>query len=674
MAKKLGTKNSNLSTIVEILNNSLNTRLSVISKLINWLRFKKPDLTGVGVVALTATAVTSVLLIFRHLGVLQPLELLIFDHMVMQKPDDGPDPRLLVVAITEQDIQTLKQSTITDETLAESLEKLQQYQPAVIGVDIYRDIAQGSGKEKLEQQFKQPNIIAIAKMGTTGNFEVPPPPSVPLERIGFNDLLQDVDGVVRRNLLFGNLNKETTLFSFPLQITGAYLTPQKIQPENSPTNPDLILWGKASFLPLHSYSGGYEKLDASGYQVLLNYRSRNNIAKQVSLTQLLKNEIQPEWVKDKIVLIGYTAPTRRDLFLTPFSPAEIQAPKMAGVLIHAQITSQILDAVLGERRLFWFWTEWGEFLWIAFWALAGGTLAWLINHPLRLVVWGGGMLLIIFSTGYYLFLNTAWIPIGIPALALLTTTALVITYKAYQAQYQQQIVMKLLGQNTSPEVAEALWKNRDKLIKSGKLPGQKLIATMLFTDLKDFSTISEQMPPEVLMEWLNEYLGILAETVQKNKGIINKFTGDGIMAAFGVPVERTTENEIAEDAYNAVDCALQFGEKLKEINKEWQKRGLPVVQMRVGIFTGPVVVGSLGGKDRQEYGIIGDSVNIASRLESCEKDRQTSICRVLIAKETLLYIEASYLVENWGPLALKGKHQTVDVYRVIGRKSLTPTS
>jgi adenylate cyclase len=96
--------------------------------------------------------------------------------------------------------------------------------------------------------------------------------------------------------------------------------------------------------------------------------------------------------------------------------------------------------------------------------------------------------------------------------------------------------------------------------------------------------------------------------------------------------------------------------------------------MRVGIFTGPVVVGSLGGKDRQEYGIIGDSVNIASRLESCEKDRQTSICRVLIAKETLLYIEANYLVENWGPLALKGKHQTVDVYRVIGRKSLTPTS
>lgn len=674
MAKKLGTQKSNFSTIVEVINNSLKTRLSVIAKLIHRLRNKKPDLTGLGIIAVSATAVTALLLVFRYVGGLQPLELLIFDQMVMRKPDEGPDPRLLVVAITEQDIQSLKQSTITDATLAEALEKLQQYKPAVIGVDIYRDIAQGSGLNQLEEQLKKPNIIAIAKMGITGNFEVPPPPSVPPERIGFNDLLQDADGVVRRNLLFGNLNAETTLFSFALQVAGAYLNPLGIQPENSETNPDLITWGKAQFLPLQAYSGGYEKVDASGYQILLNYRSRRDVSQQVTLTQLLNNEINPQWIKDKIVLIGYTAPTKRDLFLTPYSPAEKQNPKMAGVLIHAQMTSQLLSVVLGENQLFWFWSQTGEILWIVVWAVAGGTVAWLVRHPLGLAFSNITMVAIIFGTGYYLFLRNAWIPIGTPALATLTTTALVVSYRAYQAQYQQQIVMKLLGQNTSPEVADALWQNRDKLIKSGKLPGQKLIATMLFTDLKDFSTISEQMPPEKLMEWLNEYLEILATTVQKNKGIINKFTGDGIMAAFGVPVERTTEKQIAEDAHHAVDCGLEFGEKLKEINKEWQKRGLPVVQMRVGIFTGPVVVGSLGGKDRQEYGIIGDSVNIASRLESCEKDRQTTICRVLIAKETLDYIEQDYLVEPWGPLALKGKHQTVDVYRVIGRKSQTPTS
>jgi adenylate cyclase len=121
-----------------------------------------------------------------------------------------------------------------------------------------------------------------------------------------------------------------------------------------------------------------------------------------------------------------------------------------------------------------------------------------------------------------------------------------------------------------------------------------------------------------------------------------------------------------------------MGDRLKELNPKWRERGLPVVQMRVGIFTGPIVAGSLGGKQRLEYGIIGDSVNIASRLESCEKDRQISICRVLIAEETVNYLSKpeEFIMEPWGPLALKGKQQTVNVYRVIddSQQNTAPTS
>jgi adenylate cyclase len=253
------------------------------------------------------------------------------------------------------------------------------------------------------------------------------------------------------------------------------------------------------------------------------------------------------------------------------------------------------------------------------------------------------------------------------------TIALVgmVAWRAYQSGQQQQIVMKLLGQNAAPEIANALWENRDRLLKDGKLPGQKLTATMLFTDLKDFSTISEQMPPEALLEWLNEYLDVLSQVVQDHQGIINKFTGDGIMAAFGVPLPRQSNTDIARDARNAVASGLAMADRLQDLNRDWQKRGLPVIQMRVGIFTGEVVAGSLGGKERQEYGIIGDSVNIASRLESCEKDRQSSICRVLIAHETLVHIQDEFFVEHWGPLALKGKQQTVDVYRVVAPRHLT---
>jgi class 3 adenylate cyclase len=226
--------------------------------------------------------------------------------------------------------------------------------------------------------------------------------------------------------------------------------------------------------------------------------------------------------------------------------------------------------------------------------------------------------------------------------------------------------MKLLGQNTSPQIAQALWQGRDRLLKSGKLPGIRLTATMLFADIKDFSTISEQMTPEALLEWLNKFLGVLTQEVIQRQGIVNKFTGDGVMAVFGVPTCRLEAREVTEDARAAVACAIAISDRLEEMNQNWQRLGLPVIQMRIGIFTGPVVAGSLGGKDRLEYGVIGDSVNIAARLESCEKHRQPTNCRILVGYETLVHLQDQFEVESWGPLALKGKQQMVDVYRIAG--------
>src|SRR4028118_1902183 len=145
------------------------------------------------------------------------------------------------------------------------------------------------------------------------------------------------------------------------------------------------------------------------------------------------------------------------------------------------------------------------------------------------------------------------------------------------------------------------------------------------------------------------------------------------MAVFGVPTCRLDSTEVAEDARSAVACALEISDRLEEMNQNWRRLGFPIIQMRVGIFPGPVVAGSLGGKDRLEYGVIGDSVNIASRLESCEKHRQPTNCRILIGYETLVYLRGQFEVEPWGPLALKGKQQMVDVYRVVGPMLNTPS-
>jgi CHASE2 domain-containing sensor protein/class 3 adenylate cyclase len=640
---------------------------------INKFNNKWLDLSEISAVIIATILVLSLLLGIYYLGWLQPLELVAYDQMVRLRPALEADPRLVVIGITDEDIQAFNRWPLSDDVIAQLLEKLSKYKPKVIGLDLYRDVRLEPGYDKFQKQLQiSDNIIVINNLGYSETKGTPAPPNVPDERVGFNDLLLDPDNIIRRNLMFAN-TADTTFYSFSLRIALHYLLAQGIKPNNSPVNPNFIRWGKAEFVPLSRNSGGYQTIDDQGYQILLNYRSANNIAKTISLTKFLYGTIPEDWIKDKIVLIGMVAISTKDLFLTPYSPAEKKSFKMPGVLVHAQMVSQILDAVLGQRDLFIFWEQWGEFLWICSWGLIGATLAWLSRNPLIITLGNPFLVGVLFGLSFFLFLHNRWVPTTTPGLALLFTSGTVTGYRAFQAQRQQQIVMRLLGQNTSPEIANALWNSRDRLLADGKLPGQKLIATILFSDIKNFSTISEQMPPETLMEWLNEYLSVLTQCVQTHHGIINKFTGDGIMAAFGVPLARRNEESIAKDAYNAVACALAIEDKLKQLNQDWKNRNFPEISMRVGIFTGPIVAGSLGGKERLEYGLLGDSVNIASRLESCEKDRQPGICRILIADQTLQYIADSFEVESWGLIPLKGRQEMVDIYLVIGWKE-TPST
>jgi len=613
--------------------------------------------------AIICIVVTGTVLGVRHLGWLQPLELKAFDLMVQLRPDPGADPRLLVVTITEQDIHTFKKWPISDRVLAKAIAEIARLEPTAIGLDIIRDIPYEPGNAELAAQFKNPKVIPITFLGTSEYDRAGPPPNIPKQRIGFNDLVLDPDGIIRRSLIFGSDGK-STFSSFSMKLAFSYFDSKKI--DGTLTKNNEIKIGKIVFSRLRAHSGGYQTIDDQGYQIMLNYRSPENVAKTVTLTQVLEGKLDPKWVKDKIVLIGITALTVKDIFSTPYSATVSDNRLMPGVLIHATATSQILSAVLDGKKLFWFWDEWQEIIWIAVWGGVGGCLAWRLENTLSLM--GSAIALggILWGFTFFLFTQQGWISLIAPTLAFLITPAVVITYKYQQSKQQQEIVMKLLGQQTSPAIANALWKERVHLLQSGLLPGQRVTATMIMTDLQGFSTISEQLPPEVVMPWLNEYLSAMAEEVQKHQGVINKFTGDGMLAVFGVPIPRTTPEEIAEDARLAVSCALAISSRLPAMNQNWLDRGLPSAKMRVGIFTGPIMVGSLGGKTRLEYGVIGDSVNIASRLESCEKDRQEDTCRILIAEETLVHLEGKVEVESWGALPLKGRQQKVNVYRVLG--------
>lgn len=615
------------------------------------------------VVCLVSLGVTTLVGGIEQLGGLEDLELRGYDWMMRLRSDEGIDEQLLIVGITEADLEALQQTTPSDQIIAQALATLEQYQPAAIGLDLYRNIPHEPGTNALHQQLQSPRLIAITELGTDETDRIPPPPTVPADRVGFNDLLVDPDGVVRRNLLFGG-----EYASFSILLAFKYLESQDIAPTESALNPEYMQLGDVTVVPLDANSGGYQTNDARGYQILLNYRSRQ-VAERVTLSQVLRGELDAASVQGKIVLIGTTAPSSKDFFHTPYTAGDGMEHRMPGVEIHAQMVSQILGAVLDQRSLFWFMPEWGEWLWLGGWAIVGSLLAWRIRHPVSLFLGGVGVLVALSGISFVIFMQAGWVPVVAPAMAMVMASGIVVTCNAQQARRQHQMIMRLLGQNASKEIANALWDNRDRLLESGKLPGQRLIATMLFTDIRGFSTIAEQMPPEALLDWLNEYLEAMTDEIQNHQGIINKFTGDGLLAVFGVPVPRLEPREVTSDAYQAVVCALAMGDRVKSLNQHWQQRGLPPIQMRVGIFTGPVVVGSLGGKDRLEYGVIGDSVNVASRLESCAKERQNSDCRILIASETLIHLQDQFRVEAWGPMALKGKNQMIEVYRVLGYAS-----
>lgn len=622
---------------------------------------------GIQVAAVASLSVSGLTIGMKQLGWLQSLELKTYDGLVRLHPDYTVDPRLLVVAITEEDLQRIGQITPGDSILAKAIATLQQYQPQVIGLDLHRSIPKEPGRAELRQALQADNVIVIKKLGDTetGVNQIPPPTGIPDQRIGFNDLLVDPDGIVRRHLLYVRTQGKTYA-SFALQLALKALAQQNTVPQPSALNSRYMQLGATTFLPLTRTSGAYQTNDPQGYQILLEYRSRHPVSRRVTLSQVLSQSFEPEWVQDKIVLIGTTAPSGKDLFYTPFTAGNEADHRMAGVEIHAQMVTQLLDLAAGDRPLIWYWADWVEWVWLWAWALLGSHLAWKISHPVLLLLSSMGLLTLLSIASFVLLTQQGWVPLVAPGIAAIASIGVVTAYRAQFAQRQQRMVMTLLGQNTSPQIAAALWQARHRLIQSGKLPGQRLTATMLFSDIRGFSGVAEKMEPEALLDWLNEYLAEMAQEVHRHQGIINKFTGDGMLAVFGVPMPRLTTAEVAEDARRAIACALAMGARLEHLNQVWQQRGLKPTQMRIGIFTGLVVVGSLGGKDRLEYGVIGDSVNIAARLESLAKERQTGVCRILIAQDTLQLVEGLFQVEPWGPMELRGKEQWVNIYWVVG--------
>ncbi|EKQ70611.1 putative transmembrane sensor domain protein [Leptolyngbyaceae cyanobacterium JSC-12] len=612
----------------------------------------------------TTPTVAGLVILLRFSGALQPYEWMAYDHLIRSRPPEATDPRIVIVGINEDDLRRTRRWPLDDATLARLLRRINQQQPTAIALDLYRDFPVEPGHSDLVNVFKTtPNLIGIENRGGLKNVPVSPPPVLKaLDQVAANDIVQDGDGKVRRVILFIGEDSQETL---GLRLARLYLEKHNILAEADPAT-NHLKFGQAVFPQFQANDGAYVGADDGEYQILLNYRGPAGSFHTVSMTDVLNGAIPVDLMRDRIVLIGPIATSIKDFFYTPYSGNSITTPEtMAGVEIQANLASHILSSTLDGRTGIQGWADWQEILWIIGWASIGTILAWIARAP-RWAISGITLLVVSLIAGSYSALLAGWwIPIVPATLALLTSAGIITSYIAYLEHAERQTIMNIFGRHVSPKIAEAIWRDRDQLLQHGRLNGRRMTATVLFSDIKDFTAVSERTSPEILMCWLNEYMEAMTQVVLDHGGIVDKFIGDCIMAVFGVPIARTTEAEIAQDANQAVSCAVKMAHVLQALNQKWTSQGRPTVSMRVGIATGLVVTGSLGGKQRLDYTTIGDSVNIASRLESFDKTLELGICRILINETTYSYVYNHFPSQFIANVQLKGRTETTKIYQIL---------
>ncbi|MBD2058093.1 CHASE2 domain-containing protein [Oculatella sp. FACHB-28] len=386
-----------------------------------------------GLVCLSSVTVTALVMGLRWFGWLQPWELQSYDRLLRQRPAELPDSRILLVGADERDLQQYG-FPVPDAVLVQVIEKLGHHRPAAIGIDIYRDRPVLPGHESFVAELQSnPNVVPVCTWGTDETQAIAPPPDSPVEQIGFADLeLDAADAVVRRHVLsrspnpISPLSPCTTPYSFSLQLVFNYLDRQI--PAIPPTLTAEQDWQFDTTIikRLTPRTGGYQNLDARGNQILINYRATAEIAQQISITALLQDQIDPSWIRDRVVLVGVTAASVQDDQSTPYG-------RMRGLHIHAHIVSQLLDTILGDyskvdashRPLIQAMPQWADALWVLGWTLVGGVLVWHLRvHPtgipilLNLTIGFGVAVGVLYGSCWFALVQGLWLPLIPTVLAL----------------------------------------------------------------------------------------------------------------------------------------------------------------------------------------------------------------------------------------------------------------
>ena len=595
--------------------------------------------------------------------ILQSVNLLVYDYITsIRKAPSGQSQQIVIIGISESDIQTYGYP-IDDSLLCEAIDRLSLEGVKAIGLDLYRDKGVGAKQNCLRETIRSnPTLVSIFNVADG----IAPIPGAPKGQQGYNDIPVDEDGIVRRDLVHVG-GQDEHFVTLPMRLLEVATANKNLRRK--------LESGIGEDYWLQSDSGGYFSLDAAGFQQMLPFAQPGSF-RLWTLQQLLTEQIPASSLQGTIALIGVTAPSIKDAFQVPHTRFQTSASMalMPGVEVHAHRLAALMDRQAQPHRSK-IWTSPVEVsnLLIILASLISALVAERIS-PIR-----RGLLLLILLIGSWLVIGSlallvhVWLELSETAIALILFGGTGLLRRGALAQVQRQQVERLLGQTTSPAVADQLWSQRETLLSDGRFEGRQLPVTVIFSDTRNFTTVSEGLSPAALLNWLNRCMAYCVPAITNRGGMVNKFTGDGFMAVYGAPIGLGA----AGDARAALQTALEIQQGMTKLNEELEASGEPPVALRLGIHSGPVLAGSMGCSERLEYAVIGDTVNCASRLESIEKERHDNLCRILISEETrgLLHEEVTATDEewilrliwmDWGSMKVKGREEPLRIWELRG--------
>lgn len=557
-----------------------------------------------------SSVIVIILYLMLILGVFSNIQLKLADNLYGGKTALNS---IVIIGIDDESLDEVGRWPWDRAIFARLLEKLNNSK--VIGLDIaFFDRSNNNSDLALAQAINKANVVLASEYSSfekvdgkvVGKDLLKPIEELGNVKTGYANIITDRDGVTRA------------------------------------INQDLGSENSFSYIIFRDY---WKKDRIKERRFLVNYVGAPGSFKIYSLVDVLNEEFDKSVFENKIVLVGAVS---RDLRDTAFVPTSSGKP-MAGVEIHANaIQTLIKEDYLNEQGKFSIFILMVIFSAISSILLYKKGILFAVLMSVVLIVAYVLVSIMLFNKG--IIMNLIYVPI-----CVFVNIAGQTAYMYLSEKKSKKMLKEAFSKYVSSEVVEDIVKN-PSLIKLG---GEKKEITVFFSDIRGFTTISEGLKPEQLVELMNDYLSEMTKVILEHKGLVDKYIGDAIMAFWGAPIKIKNHAEVACEA------SLKIIEKLEEFNKKRGEEGLEEIKIGIGLNTGEAVVGNMGSYDRFNYTAMGDSINLGSRLEGLTKEFKV---KIIISEETKKQAGNKFITRKLGKFKVKGKNKAVVIYELVGKK------